>query len=138
MTDVSQYQSVGTDDNSDYYLTDADILLAIPKAGMVDTPQKARTASDFMNAYVRQAGKKFGTVVVMANVLSQDAETRRIYQNLAGNGLYFGLALVVDSALSRALASFFMGFSKPSIPIQLFDTVEKGTEWLRTIRPQST
>ncbi len=89
-----------------------------------------------MNDYARKAGKTFGTVVVLANVLTQDAETRRVYQSLAGNGLYFGLALVVDSALSRALASFFMGFSKPAIPTQLVNTIENGIVWLRTIRPK--
>ena len=135
MTDLSQYESVGSDGYTDYYITDSDILLAIPKTGMVDTPETARVAADFINACARKAGKKLGTVVVMSNIVSQDAETRRVYQNLAGNGLYFGLALVVDNALSRALASFFLGFSRPAIPTQLFDTVEKGTEWLRTIRP---
>ncbi len=138
MTDFSQYQSVGTDGHSDYYIADPDIILVIPKPGMVDSPQSAHAAADFMNACARKAGREMGTVVVMSNILSQDAETRRIYQSLAGNGLYFGLALIVDSALSRALASFFKGFSKPSIPTQLFDTVEKGTEWLRTVRPQQT
>lgn len=136
MTDFSQYRSVGTDGHSDYYIADPDIILVIPKPGMVDSQQSARVAADFMNDCARKAGRKLGTVVVMSNILSQDAETRRIYQSLAGNGLYFGLALVVDNALSRALASFFLGFSKPTIPTQLFDTVEKGAEWLQTIRPQ--
>lgn len=74
--------------------------------------------------------------MVIANVLTQDAETRRVYQNLVGNGLYFGLALVVNSALSRALAGFFMGFTKPLVPTQLFDTIEKGIEWLGSIHPE--
>ncbi len=137
MTDFSQYQRVGSMAGADYYLADSDILLVIPSSGYHDSPELARRSADFMNECAHKIGGKVGTVVVMSNVLTQDAETRRVYQNLAGNGLYFGLVLVVDSALSRALASFIIGFSKPPIPTQLFESVEKGIEWLRTIRPVS-
>jgi hypothetical protein len=135
MTDFSQYQSVGTDGNSDYYIADPDILLVIPKAGMVDTPQTARKAVDFQTAYASQLGKKCSTLVIMSNVLSQDAETRRIYNEMTLSGQFFGTALIVNNPLSRAIASFAIGLSKPGVPIKLFDTIEKGIEWLRTIRP---
>jgi len=136
MTDFSQYQSAGTDGTSDYYIADPDILLVIPKAGMVDTPQTARVAVDYQTAYARKLGKKCSTLVIMSNVLSQDAETRRIYNEMTVGGLFFATALIVTNPLSRALASFAIGLSKPTMPIKLFDTVEKGVEWLRTVRPQ--
>jgi len=136
MTDFSQYQSVGTDGNSDYYAVDPDILLIIPKPGMIDTPETARAAVDFQNAYARKLGKKCSTLIIFANMLSQDAESRRIYAENAGNGLYYGNALVVSNPLSRALGSFFIGLSKPKTPLKLFDTVERGVEWLQSIRPQ--
>jgi hypothetical protein len=135
MTDFSQYQSVGTDGNSDYYIADPDILMAVPKTGMVDTPQTARVAVDFQTAYARKLGKKCSTLVIMANVLSQDAETRHVYDEMTVSGLFFGTALVVSNPLSRAVASFAIGLSKPQVPVKLFETVEKGIEWLRTIRP---
>ena len=136
MTDFSQYQSVGTDGNSDYYAVDPDILLIIPKPGMIDTPETARTAVDFQNTYARKLGKKCSTLIIFTNLLSQDAETRRIYTENAGNGLYYANALVVSNPLSRALGSFFIGLSKPQTPLKLFDTVERGVEWLRTVRPK--
>jgi hypothetical protein len=135
MTDFSQYKHVGSMAGINYYIADHDILLVVPPIGYVDTPQLAQQCADFMNEYISKAGGKFATVVIMSNVLTQDAETRRVYQKLSGNGLYFGVALVVDSALSRALASFIIGLSKPAVPTQLFGTVEKSIEWLRTIRP---
>lgn len=135
MTDFSQYQSVGTDGNSDYYIADPDILLVIPKAGMVDTPQNARVAVDFQTAYAKKLGKKCSTLVIMSNVLSQDAETRRIYNEMTVSGYFFGTALIVSNPLSRAIASFAIGLSKPEVPVRIFDTVEKGIEWLRSIRP---
>ena len=135
MTDFSQYQSVGTDGNSDYYIADPDILLVIPRPGMVDNPQLARVAVDYQTAYARKLGKKCSTLVIMSNVLSQDADTRRVYDEMTTSGLFFATALIVTNPLSRAIASFAIGFSKPQVPIKLFDTVEKGVEWLRTVRP---
>jgi hypothetical protein len=135
MTDFSQYQSVGSDGNSNYYIADPDILLVIPRPGMVDNPQTARVAVDYQIAYANKLGKKCSTLVIMSNVLSQDAETRRIYGEMSGTGLFFATALVVDNALSRALGSFLIGLSKPQVPLKLFDTVEKGIEWLQTLRP---
>ena len=139
MTDLSQYQNVGTVANTDYYTapSDPDILLIIPRKDFVDTPQLARIAADFQSDYARQLGKKCSTVVVMSNLLSQDAETRRIYSEMAGNGLFYASALVVDNALSRALGSFFIGLSRPKVPLKLFDTPEKAIAWLKSIRPQS-
>ena len=136
MADLSQYPKVGTDGASDYYTADPDILLVIPKAGMVDTPQTARVAVDYQTDYARKLGKKCSTLVIMSNVLSQDAETRRIYNEMTIGGLFFATALIVTNPLSRALASFAIGLSKPQMPIKLFDTVEKGVEWLRTVRPR--
>ncbi len=136
MSDFSQYQHIGVVGDSDYYAVDPDIMLVVPKTSMVDTPQTARANADFIDAYARKLGRKCGTVVVMSNLLSQDAEARRIYRDLAENGLYFGAALVVDSLLSRALGSFFMGLSKPKIPMKLFDSVERSIEWIRSVRPK--
>lgn len=135
MSDFSKYQSIGTDGHSDYYIADPDILMAVPKPGMVDTPKTARVAVDYQTDYARKLGKKCSTLVIMSNVLSQDAETRKIYDEMTVSGLFFGTALIVTNPLSRAIASFAIGLSKPQVPIKLFDTVEKGVEWLQTIRP---
>jgi hypothetical protein len=103
---------------------------------MKDTPQTARMAVDYQTAYARKLGKKCSTLIVMNALASQDAETRRIYGEMTTSGFFFGTALVVNSFLSRAIASFAIGLSKPQMPIKVFDAVEKGVEWLRTIRPQ--
>ena len=136
MTDLSQYQHFSELGGADYYLVDDDIILIVPSKGFFDSPRQARESADFQDAYARKLGKKCGDVVVMSNVLSQDAESRRVYSEQAGNGLYYGVALIVDNALSRALGSFLIGMTQSKIPIKLFDTVEKGIEWLRTVRPQ--
>lgn len=135
MADFSQYQHLGNLSGADYYQVDDDILLIVPLKGFFDSPKQARESAEFQNACARQMGKRCGNVIVMSNVLSQDAETRRIYSEHAASGLFYGVALIVDNALSRALGSFLVGMAQVKIPIKLFDSVEKGIEWLRTIRP---
>ena len=54
----------------------------------------------------------------MSNMLAQDVEARKAYQEIDTN-LFYGGALVVESALSRALGSFFIGLSRPAAPTKL-------------------
>ena len=135
MTDFSQYQHIGSAETGDFYAVDPDIILIIPKTGLVDTRQAAQVSADFLSAYVRKLGKKCATIVVMSSVSSQDADARRTYSELIEQGLFFGVAVVVDSLLSRAIGNFVIGFAKSLVPTKLFDTVEKSVDWLRTIRP---
>ncbi len=135
MTDYSQYRLLTNLAGADYYLIDDDIILIVPPKGFVDNPQQARASVVFQDGYVRQLRKKCATMVVMSNVLAQDAETRRIYNDQAASGLYYGAAIIVDNALSRAIASFLIGMSQTRVPLKLFDSVEKGINWLRTVRP---
>lgn len=134
MTDYSHYQHLGVLAGVDYYGIQTDIILVVPPKGFLDSPIKARQSVEFQDNYARQVGKKCATLVVMSNVLGQDAETRRIYNAQAANGLYYGAALVVDNALSRALASFLIGMTQMQIPLKLFDTVENAIDWLVTLR----
>ena len=136
MTDFSQYQHFTMLHGADYYLVDDDIILIVPPKGYRDSPSQARVSADFQDDYARKLGKKCALVIVMSNVLSQDAETRRVYNEQPLSGCYYGTALIVDNALSRAIASFLIGLTQTLVPVKLFDTVERGIEWLRTIRPQ--
>jgi len=138
MADWSRYLSVGTAAKTDYFAVDPDILLVVPHPGMVDTPDLARQNVEFQNGYARRLGCPCSTLVVLTHLLSQDAETRKIYGEMTASGLYFASALVVENALSRALGSFFIGLSKPPIPVRLFDGVENAVAWLRSVRPAST
>ena len=52
-------------------------------------------------------------VVMMGNLLAQDAEARRIYAENMASGLFFGAALVTNSLLARAIGSFFLGLRSP-------------------------
>lgn len=135
MTDFSKYQQIHELFGVKYYLVDDDIILIVPPKGYLDSPSRARISADFQDDYARKLGKKCALVIIMSHVLSQDAETRRVYNEQPSSGCYYGTVLIVDNALSRAIASFLIGLSQTVVPVKLFDSVEKGIEWLRTIRP---
>lgn len=135
MNPLSQYPHYASLNNAEYYLVDGDIILIVPGPGFKDTPAQSRASVEFQNTIARQVGRPCGVVIVMMNVLAQDAESRRIYNEQGASGWYYGAALIVSNPLSRALASFLIGMTRTRLPIQLFDTIENGLHWLRTIRP---
>jgi hypothetical protein len=137
MKDFSKYKEIGKTRNSVIHVldSDSDIIIVVPFIGTKDNVKDASEIAAFMYAYMQELGKPVGSIIMMDNMLSQDAETRRVYAEIDPTRVY-GAALVVQSALSRALGSFFLGLSRPLSPTRLFDTIENATVWLRTIRPQ--
>ena len=106
--DFSRYKKIGDTTNTEIYIADSDpdILIIVPREGTIDNFKDACENVAYYHSYARSLGKPCGSVVVMSNMLSQDAEARRAYTTL-DPGLLYGGALVVGSALSRALGSFF-------------------------------
>jgi hypothetical protein len=137
MKDFSKYKEIGDTTNTVVYIveSDPDILIIVPREGTMDNAEDARENVAFYYSYARALGKPCGSLVVMTNMLAQDAEARRAYQQIDPN-LIFAAALVVENALSRALGSFFMGLSRPNVATKLFDSVDSAIEWLKTMRPE--
>ena len=137
MRDFSQYKEIGKTTNTITYTIESepDLLIIVPVEGTMDNAKDARENVAFFHNYARTLGRPCGCVVIMANMLSQDAEARRAYANIDPR-LFFAAALVVESALSRALGSFFVGLSRPVVPTKLFDSVENAIEWLKIMRPK--
>lgn len=137
MRDFSHYKEVGKTANTVVYIveSDPDILIIVPRAGTMDNVKDARENVEFYHQYARTLGRPCGSVVIMSTMLSQDAEARRAYTEIDPTLLYGG-ALVVESALSRALGSFFVGLSRPIVPTKLFESVQSAVEWLKSMRPK--
>ena len=135
--DFSRYKKVGNTTNTEVYIaeSDPDIMIVVPREGTMDNFEDASENVAYSHNYARSLGRPCGSVVIMSNMLSQDAEARRAYTTL-DPALIYGGALVVGNALSRALGSFFMGLTRPKVPTRLFDSVESGVQWLKAIRPK--
>ena len=135
--DFSRYTKIGETANTQVYIaeSDPDILIIVPREGTKDNRLDASENVAYYHNYARSLGRPCGSLVVMSNMLSQDAEARRAYTTL-DPALIYGGALVVGNALSRALGSFFVGLNRPRVPTKLFDTMENGLQWLKTMRPR--
>ena len=137
MPDLSKYKKIGDTTNTEVYVaeSDPDIMIIVPRKGTMDNAKDASENVAYYHSYARSLGKPCGSVVIMSKMLSQDAEARRAYTTLDPTLIYGG-ALVVGNPLSRALGSFFIGLNRPRVPTKLFDSVENGVQWLKTIRPK--
>jgi hypothetical protein len=136
MSNASELKSVGKTAATDFAIADPDILIGTPKPGTVDNPETAKANVEFEANYARELGKRICVVILVDNLLSQDAETRRIYTEGLGGDILYGVALVTGNALGRAIASFFMGLSKPKVPTKIFDSVESAIAWAQSVRPE--
>src|SRR5512140_1834514 len=133
MRDTSRYEEVGRTPNTVVHVleSDPDILITVPREGTMDNARDAHANVAYYHSYARSLGRPCGSVVIMSNMLAQDAEARRSYQDI-DTELFFAGGLVVEDALSRALGSFFVGLSRPHVPTRLFETVDKAIEWLKS------
>lgn len=138
MRDFSHYKEVGKTTNTVVYIaeSDPDILIIVPREGTVDNAKDARENVAFYHEYARSLGRPCGSVVIMSNMLGQEAEARRVYTEIDPKLVYAG-ALVVENAISRALGSFFVGLTRPKVPTKLFDSTGNAIEWVKSMRPKS-
>ena len=136
MSDASEFVSVGKTATTDFTIADPDILIGTPKPGTVDNVESAKANVEFEGNYARELGKRICVVILVDNLLAQDAETRRVYTEGLGEDSIYGVALVSGNSMGRAIASFFMGLSKPKVPTKMFDSIQSAIAWARSIRPE--
>lgn len=131
---VHELKKVGETFNTEYSMYGADILVVVPMPGYKDNVEAARTNMEWQQTFARNLGKKIGLIVVVDNMLSQDAESRKVYSEGMFPELFYGSALVVSNLLARAMGSFFIGLSKPIVPLTLVSSIEDGIAWLENIK----
>jgi hypothetical protein len=136
MNNVSEFVSVGKTATTDFAMADPDILIGTPRPGTVDNVESAKANVEFEGKYARELGKRICVVILVDNLLAQDAETRRVYTEGLGEDSIYGVALVSGSSMGRAIASFFMGLSKPKVPTKIFDSIQSAIAWARSIRTE--
>ena len=103
MKNFSQYKEIGRTTNTVVYIaeSDPDILIIVPREGTMDNAEDARENVAYFHSYARSLGEPCASVVIMVNMLSQDAEAHRAYQEI-DTDLFYGGGLVVEDGLSRA------------------------------------
>jgi hypothetical protein len=133
---ANSLREVGRTLNTDYFVAADDVLIVMPHPGSRDDGETARENVRFQLDYARKLGRRIGTVVYVANLLSQDAAARKVYSSEMDPECVYGAALIVSNQLSRAIGSFFLGLARPPFPTRMFDGVEAAIAWLETQRPE--
>lgn len=126
--DTSRWPSVGESANTRYFAVEPRILAGIPRVGTVDDEKSALDNVAFQHAYFER--HEPGVVIVFFdNMVSQDKGARAVYQSSTNASLLLATALVGGNLLSRAMGSFFMGLSKPTMPVKMFGTLDEAVVW---------
>lgn len=131
----SSWKPVGITSTTRYFITEPDLLIVYPNPGTRDDLHTAAENADFQMNYAQRLGRPIGAVVVLGNLNSQDTDARRVYAERMLPERCYGAMLVVENALSRAIAAFFMGLSRPKIPTQLVHSIDAGLTALSAHRP---
>ncbi len=130
------WTSVGRTSNTQYHRAEPDVLIVLPDANLKDDGPSAMMNADFQLAFARAAGRPVAVVVQMTSLLSQDGAARRVYAERMEPKLFFAAALVATNPMSRAIASFFLGLTKPKIPTRVFDSFDAALAWVAEARPR--
>ncbi len=126
---------VGSAPHHDLLIAGAeDILIVLPEEGFKDTPEASRATVEALQAYARKVGKKCGLIIIVNNLLAQEAESRRIYAEYLTPNLFFGIALVVNSPFARIIGNLGLRLSAMQTPLTVVDTIEAGITWLEANR----
>ncbi|MCO4763462.1 MAG: hypothetical protein KC502_18235 [Myxococcales bacterium] len=132
---AESWSAVGRTSNTAYFAVDPDILVIIPDAGLKDNGDSARENAEFQKAYAKSLPNQCAVVVQMGGLLSQDGEARRVYRDLMDSGHFYGAALVATNAISKAIASFFLGLTRPKVPLKVFGSFEAAIDWHHEMQP---
>lgn len=122
-------------ENTVYYSLDDDVLIAVPHEGSRDTGSSAHSNREVQVRYFRGKGKKGGVIIFFDRMTSQDKDARKIYEGM--DDALTCSALVGGSMLTRAMFSFFLGISRPRVPVKLFGDVESALRWIRDMNERA-
>lgn len=134
--DTSQWRPLGQTSNTQYYEVSADILLAVPNKGSRDDLASAQENQAFQSDHWRRSGHGGVVVVMIDQMVEQTKDARGVYQ-ASDPALMRATVLVGGNLLGRAMAAFFLGISKPNIPIKMFAKLPDALDWARQVNAQA-
>ncbi len=101
-------------------------------------PEKTRHSLETMNEYLK-AVKTLDTtntgvllLVEMNNLMGVSKDARTMVGNKDMTKAHKAVGMLVDTPLTKLIASFFLGLNKPQFPIKSFTNKEEAIAWLLT------
>ena len=94
-----------------------------------ETIEKARQLSDSIKRIT--GNKKCPLLVDIRNQRSISREARQFYSSKEFKDNVTAIALIVESAISKVMANFYLGLNKPPYPTRLFTNEDEAIDWLK-------
>ncbi len=129
--DISGWEKVGETDNAEFFVVEPGILAVVPHDGCVDDDATARQSIEFQHEYWRAQGRSGSSMIFMDRIRDSSAGARKVYGELPDRALIRGFALIGGTVFGRAVASVFIGLSRPAAPTKMFGDVDRARGWLR-------
>ena len=126
----ASWVSIGEHSNAEYFIGGPRLLIAWPQRGAVDTESSAKANSTFQRDYFREQGTTGVVAIYFDRMASQDRAARKVYTEGTSADWCAGIALIGGTMLTRAMGSFFMGLSQPSVPIRMFASLDDASSWI--------
>ncbi len=120
---------VGGTDAGGYFELAPDVLVAIPRAGYVQSSEGARRSLEELYRIARERGRRLAVLILVDRVVSQDADSRRVWQRGLDPELVCCLGLVGSTLLARAIGSFFIGLQRPAVPTRMLSDIDTALRW---------
>ncbi|MBN4071192.1 hypothetical protein JYT72_01650 [Crocinitomix catalasitica] len=115
--------------NGYFRLTEDGILIFVYEKNAKDTLE---TAKENVTLGIELTNNKPYLILIdQRNVTDNSKAARNYYAHSDEVKSCIGVALLVDSGLSRVIGNFFIGLNKPPRPAKLFANEEMGLIWLR-------
>ncbi len=126
---TDKWTKIGQTANADFYEVDPQVLAVVPYEKCTDDEVTAKASVDLQLAYLRPKGRKAGVIIFMDNITQQTSGARTVYRDAPDPAHQAGFALVGGTPFGRAVASVFLGLSKPRVPTLMFGTFEEALAW---------
>jgi hypothetical protein len=136
VNDSASGAPIGSTVNTEYFLLAPDVLLGVPYTNSLDDAVSAQANTLFQMNYARSAGMPCGIVILADRLASQDAAARRIYAEQMDPAQILGTALIVNSPLSRAIGSFFLGLTRPRVKLKMVSSIDDALAWIGVLRAE--
>lgn len=121
---------LGRTDNATIYSVAQRILAVAPDAGCTDDEHTARQSIEFQRSHWVDQRSRGAAVIFMDRVGHQTKGARRVYQTEVDVAVITAFALVGGSVFGRAVASVFMGLTRPPVPTQMFASATSALKWV--------
>ena len=115
--------------NSRIWLADDGIIRQVLREGAEQTLTDAKEDQEIYSKLCNR--QKIPTLIDISAIRSITREARLFYSQELAVKYNFAMVLVVGSQVSRVIANFMLGLTRPAIPIRLASCQEKGLNWLK-------